>query len=172
MADATDLQTLCEEFLAACEDALVTVGLLPGFDGVPGRSFVTSGLPAADCPPQLTVHVETISDAATGPGGLADGTRHRSARMPQPRLIATLFRCVPVPDNSGNPPSAAALESAAAQINADGWALHNVLFNKVMNGSLLEICSNVVWEGLRRYGPSGGAGGWTVTVRAELDGYQ
>jgi hypothetical protein len=172
MATITDLHDLCVEFLSACEEALATVpGAGAGFLGVPDRSYVHPGIPAADCE-QLTVHVEQIIDANTGLGGLESGTRHRSARMPQPILVATLFRCVPGPDNNGDPPAAADLESAAQQLHADGWALHNVLFNKVRDGTLLEICSNVVWEGLRRYGPQGGFGGWTLVVRPELDGYQ
>lgn len=170
MAGAGDLHAAATELLEACETALATVpAVVPGGLGVPDISYVTFGEPAADCE-QLTVHVERIGDASTN-SGLQEGTRHRSMRMPQPLFIATLFRCVPTLSDDGDPPSSTELTVSARQLHADGWALHNVLFNMLREGELFEFCRNVVWDGIRRYGPAGAFGGWIVTIRAELDGY-
>jgi hypothetical protein len=169
--DPTDLMALAEELLAACEDALDTVPTFaPALEGAPVRSFVSPGSPAADCCPQLTVHVVGVEEAQTHGGGLAEGRKAAfGGRINHVRLGMTLFRCV---DMESQLPLQADLELAAEQVNADGWALWNHLYNMIRCEQLFEKCLGVFWEGLRSMTPEGGCCGWYLSVRVTLDGYE
>lgn len=163
-----DLHSLALDLLAASVAALDTIPTFAsGLGGAPERSFVTAGEPVADCCPQLTVHVAGVVET---PG---TATAHR--RINQVLLVVTLFRCVPTGSQTKTgfiPPSQADMELAAQQINADGWALWNHLFNRRLMGLFLDRCDPVIWEGLRALVPSGGCAGWTLGLRAAYDGYQ
>jgi hypothetical protein len=175
-----DLQALAEEFLSVCADALDTIPTYaPALGGAPERTFVSPGVPVFDwvqpafdgvgCCDQLAVHVESVSDAPTAPGGLAAG--QKKAKITHVTLIATVTRCVPMSIN-GMAPDPADLEDASAQINADGWALWNHIFNLMLAGEFLTLCTERFFDGMRAIRPSGGCGGWLLTVRAQLDGYE
>lgn len=161
-----DLHALAEELLAACEDALNTIpDFAPELGGSPARSFVAPGLPAADCCPQLTVHVVSIVEAST----LVEGRSASYGRTNQVTLGITLFRCV---DMERVPPLQTELETAAEQVNADGWAIWNHCYNLVRAEMLFAKCLSVVWEGMRTLSPEGGCAGWYGSVRVTLDGYE
>ena len=64
------------------------------------------------------------------------------------------------------------MEEAAAQLNADAWALWNHLYNLVCAGQLFTFCNGVFWDGLRSIAPQGGCGGWVLNLRVALDGYE
>jgi hypothetical protein len=72
----------------------------------------------------------------------------------------------------GSPPDPLDLDASADQINADGWALWNHLFNMVRADLLFTLCGEVFWDGLRSITPSGGCGGYVLQLRVELDGYE
>lgn len=163
--DAADMHALAEEFLAACESALNTTPA-----GAPARSFVAPGQPAADCCPQLTVHVVNVTEPFTHGGGLAEGHKARlGGRVNHIGLAMTLFRCV---DMESKLPSEAELATAAEQLNADGWALWNHIFNLIRADMLFAKCDGVFWDGLRSLTPEGGCAGWYLLVRVTLDGYE
>ena len=92
-------------------------------------------------------------------------------KVPLVGLVATATRCLPTGDNQ-NPPTAAELEDAAAQINADGWALWNHVYNLIRADLLFTLCGEVFWDGLRSINPQGGCGGYTLNLRVELSGYE
>lgn len=170
MADATDLHSLAEEFLSACEESLNTIPTFDAsLDGAPARSFVSHGIPAYDCcnDGQLTVHVAAINE-----GPLAfDGQSQITGRKNMVTFVATIVRCVPV--ESGNfAPSPAELGAVGEQGNADAWAIWNHIFNLIQAEQLFALCSSIIWEGLRTINPQGGCAGHTLTIRAEVDGYQ
>lgn len=176
--DATDLLGLAEELLEASAAALDTI---PGFDadldGAPERMYVSPGEPAADCcdPGQLTVHTQLVSEAFTEPGGLDVGRRVVRSRINHVGLIVTVFRCVPVGEQSRSgvtPPTVEALEGASAQIYADAWALWNHLANRIRAGLLFSRCGSAAFEGVRVLLPSGGCGGVVASFRVSLDGYE
>jgi hypothetical protein len=168
VANATDLQFLAEEYLAACVEALDTVPTFaPGLGGAPERSFVSPGLPAFDCCDQLTVHVAGVSDSSTSPA-IPTGRSATSMKVNVVSLVATSTRCLPV----GEPPSALDLQASAEQLNADGWALWNHLYNMIRADLLFTLCGEVFWDGLRSINPQGGCGGWTLSLRVQLDGYE
>lgn len=163
-----DLNTLAQTFLTACIGALDTIPIaIPPLDGAPSRAFVAPGLPAADCCPQLTVHAQSLGEFYSS----APPPKASDARINGVLLIATLFRCVPTLTESGDPPSMNAQIAAGLQLDADGWALFNHLYEQVRTGVLFEKCKPVVWEGFNALVPSGACGGWTVAVRVNLDGY-
>lgn len=172
-----DLHELAEELLAASIAALDTVPVaIPGLEGAPERSMVTYADPVADCCPQLTVHTGPITEAPTSPQGLPIERRAGiHIRINHVGLFVTLFRCVPVPDPNladYEPPAVEAIEAAAEQLNADGWALWNHLFNRVDAGLLLSRCGGIIPEVLRPIPGSGGCAGWIGSFRVKLDGYE
>ncbi|GIV03729.1 MAG: hypothetical protein KatS3mg015_2559 [Fimbriimonadales bacterium] len=174
--NASGLNDLCGELLDACVRALDTIpAQVPGLEGAPLLRYVSPGEPAADCPPQLTVHVSSLDEASTEPGGLGAGRRASYGRINHATLIATLFRCVPTGSETKTkyvPPDAISLEQAAKQINADGWALWNHLYNEIRAGLLFSLCQGVFWMGMRSLPPQGGAAGLVLALRIALDGYE
>jgi len=166
--DPSDLMLVAEEFLAVCEEALDTIPILiPGLEGAPVRSFVAPGRPAADCCPQLTVH--TVGVLEDQLGAAVPGRSAMTTRQNQVTLAMTLFRCAPTEKIM---PAQAELEAAAAQVNADGWALWNHLFNLVRDGILFSFCSEVKWGLLTALQPEGNCVGWYWPIEVALDGYE
>lgn len=169
MADIGDLHAIAEELLQHAADALDTI---PGFDpallGAPARQFISPGLPVWDCE-QLAVYVPSIAELDTTPGGLDTGRRANRAWVNDVSLIVGIVRCC-IPDEPT--PSALALTAAAAQLHADAWALWNHLHNVKSSGQFLSLCDEATFEPIIAAAPSGGCGGWTMTVRVALDGYQ
>lgn len=165
----TDLHDLAQEFLDACAAALDTI---PTYDatlaGAPLRQFVAPGPVALDCCDQLAVHVGFITEGASAP----TIPKASVARINRVTLVATASRCVPVPDSGGNPPPALEQQEAAAQINADKWALWNYIYDLIRDGGLFDRCCDVIWGPLSPLQPNGGCGGSTLTVTVCFDGYE
>src|SRR5665811_316733 len=93
MGAATDLFDLAKEYLQACEAAVATT---PG--GPIARSFVSPGLPAWDCCPQLSVHVggPVIGDTMPLAPPLQPGHRFEdTGTVNLVALTATVLRCSP-----------------------------------------------------------------------------
>lgn len=177
MAGIGDLHAFAELLLTSAAEALDTVPTFdPALDGAQTRQFVSPGQPAFDCPDQLTVHVPLIQRAETSPGGNAAGRVHQAGMINQPTLLITSTRCIPQPTGTVGidykPPSAAALGTAAKQLDADGWALWNHLYWLQSSELLLSLCDEVFFDGIQALVPSGGSAGWLVQVRVALDGYQ
>src|SRR5262249_48490581 len=121
----------------------------------------------ADCCPQLTVHVVQILED-TNPL-FVPGRSAMTGRQNQVQLAITLFRCVNV-DTS--PPLQAELVASAQQMDADGWALWNHLYNLIRAGMLFSKCGEVAWQGLSAITESDGCVGWYSLVQVRLDGYE
>lgn len=180
MPGPLDLHNLALGLLGLCEDALNTIPVLtsevPALEGVQERSYVSPGLPVWDCPDMLTVHIAPLNEEDTTPSGLDSGRRAaRFARINEVTLIATSLRCVPTASQSSTGditlPDPLDLQAAAKQINTDGWALWNHLFNGVHAEELLTLCDKVFFDAITPVIPSGGSAGWAVTARATLGGY-
>ena len=164
-----DLDALAHDLLDAAVEALDTIPTFePGLAGAPARSFVSPGVPAFDCCDQLTVDVRPITENPLSPSGPGSGQRARfQARHNEVVLVITITRCVP----TGPEPLTTDLEDAAAQTNADAWALWNDLWNQVRSGDLFRLCSDSR-PALRPVQPSGGCAGWTMAYQVELEGYE
>ena len=174
-----DLELLAEELRDACVESLDTIPTYePALDGAPERSFVSPGNPVYDwvgeeetgCCDQLAIVVAGITTDPTSPGGLAEGLKQKTALILAIPFEIHITRCVP--NSVEPPPTTDLLEGASAQINADGWALTNHLFNMIRNGDLFDHCREVFWTGTRSINPSGGCGGFVMTLTVQLDGYQ
>jgi hypothetical protein len=166
MTGPGDAYALAQEFLSACEDALDTIPTLePGLVGSPARAFVSPGQSADDCCPQLTVWIGPVVEKA---GFSRNPDQDCPARINIVTLTARIIRCV---DAEGNPPDYFLLESSARQIDADGWALWNHLYNLRCAGAFSTLCDSVTWQSLVPIVPSGGCGGWVLTATVQLDGY-
>lgn len=164
-----DLHDLAREFLEACVEALDTI---PDYDatlaGAPERTFVAPGPVALDCCDQLAVHVGTLLEGDSAPFQ----PKASVARINLVTLVATASRCVPVPDNNGNPPPVLDQEEAARQINADKWAIWNHIYNLVNADLLFDKCCDVIWGGLTALQPNGGCGGSQLLITVCFDGYE
>lgn len=163
-----DLQSLAQEFLDACVEALDTIpSFAPGLGGSPARSYVASAVPALDCCPQLTVHVAGVVPSPTSPG-TTTGTSARSALVTVVGLVATITHCV----TAGEGIDPETMTAEAAQGNANGWALWNHILGLIRSGLLFSQCGEVFWDGLRPVPESGGCAGYTLNLRVLLDGYE
>lgn len=170
-----DLHALAQELLDACIASLDTIPTFaPALGGAPERSFISPGLPVWDCCEQMTVHVDSVFESDTSPGGLASGRRATHGRINQIAFIVSITRCVPTVGATPQDeiPLIEDLQLAAEQIHADGWALWNHLFNLVRDGDLFARCDLVNWDGMRAFFPSGGCGGWELRISVQLDGYE
>lgn len=167
-----DLQDLAVEVLEACVEALDTIPVFePGFVGAPARRFVSPGKPAYDCcdgeeQGQLTVHVQPVAE-----GPHQKPTNSYVGRINRVRLIITSLRCIGM-DPDGNPPDPATATAQAAQINRDGWAIWNHLFNLQREEMLFTQCGEVIWGTLDSIPAQGLCGGWTLAITVSLDGYE
>lgn len=164
----TDLQVLADEFLDACAEALDTI---PDYDaslvGAPTRAFISHATPVLDCCDQLTVHVNALSegDSLPIPPTASD------ARINRVTLVATITRCVPT-ITDGRLPLPEEEEAAAAQVNADKWALWNHIYNLINEHMLFDKCCEIIWGQIRPINTSGGCGGSIFTITVCFDGYQ
>lgn len=145
-------------------DALVAGYVAQGVD-LPDRQLVTPGLPAWDCD-MLAVQVEREFSYS---GNLAQEvieplTQGVAFAMRGAQLGITLVRCVPVPDEEGNPPTAANEQASAELILTDSQRMLNVLVAAVRNGDI-GGCNSVAFMEWVALGPEGGLGGGLLRVR-------
>jgi len=170
MPGPTDLYAVADELLNAAVDSLNTI---PDYDpsllGAPERAFVSFGLPVLDCCAQTAVNPVQVLTAPTQ-SGLPLG-KQSPGRIIHVYLAVTATRCVPVPDNKGNPPPVAEMVASAQQLDADAWALWNHLFSLWASGSLFSLCGEVFWDSLRPLGPQGGCAGNLLAIHISLSGY-
>lgn len=172
MADPGDLHAFASLILDAAVDALDSIPTYPAtasLDGAPARSYVSAGLPVDDCCEQIVVWVDPV--------GLRPGRSDakRAAFVTEVTIHVQTGRCLPMPEVSPTGavtlPEAAALEAAAAQVNADGWALWNGILGAIYREEIASRCLDVDAGPLSARSASGGCGGWTLTIRAGLLGY-
>jgi len=172
MAGPGDLYAAAQELLAASAEALDTIPFSdPSLAGSPERQLITAGIPVLDCCDQLSVDVTNVVDAPIEPGGLPQG-RRIAGKINHVGLAVSIARCYPGPDEAGNPPSVDEQQEAARQIDADGWALWNHLYNLWRADLLFATCKEMFFDSLRPLGPSGGCAGWVLLIHISLDGYE
>jgi hypothetical protein len=167
---ATDLYDAAVELLAAAQAALADT---PG--GPITVAYVSEGLPAFDCIPQLTVHAGGPSEVETAPTSpsLAPGRRTTVGMVDQVALTITVVRCAAIPDGNGNPPPPSAHSVPAQQTMADVWAIWNHLASAKRAGTLFGgRCREMFLDPSVSIATSGGAAGWEIPVRVQLNGYR
>jgi hypothetical protein len=152
--------------------AIANNGLAATTQGAISRAFVSAGLPAIDCVPQLTVHVAGTGSLPTRPlGPLDDGHSRNYGLVRTVTFWVTVARCAPVPGERGEPPSATAQQAIARIVDQDIWAIVNAIYQRDREGALFDgACSEVFHEGGTPLDPSGGALGWIIRMRCSIQG--
>lgn len=168
----TDLYDLLEQFLDACAEAVL---LAPG--GAIGRAFVSPGLPAFDCCPQLTVHAGGPVLADTQPLSPPLQPGHRVDETGAVHLVAmtaTVIRCVSVASNDeGDPPTPASQDEAAQETLGDLWAIWNHLYTRKRNLTLWGPKQReLFFDPASSLNTSGGCAGWQIPIRVQLSGFR
>lgn len=151
--------------LTAVEDGAAAEGVT-----LPARRYVAHMLPSADCD-QLTVHVERTFgyEGALEAEQLLPQYARAGHALRGATYVVQLWRCVPALDDNGNPPTAAALQASAQEIDADAVLLVNSVLAAERAGDL-PGCSGVAIENWTPLTASGGLGGGELRVRVTLGG--
>lgn len=170
-----DLYLLAKEYLDACADAVAS-----GVGGPIPRAFVSPGLPAWDCCPQLSVHAGGPAIADTFPLQPPLQPGHRSDNGETLHLVnltATVLRCVPtLGEDATLMPEPGDLDAAAAEMLGDVWAIWNhvrrlyredLLFANPYGGGRRELFFDPAVSLM----PQGGCCGWQIQIRVQLGGY-
>lgn len=170
---AGDLFSLCTEYLEACAAAIIDT---PG--GPIARAYVSPGVPPFDCVPQLTVHAggPMIGDTMPLQPPLQPGHRvQQTGTLNLVSMTATVIRCVPTMDEEAGTvywPEPGALEAAAAETTADVWAIWSYLKTRKRAETLFAPKTREFFLDPAVAVPlGGGAGGWQIQIRVQLDGY-
>ena len=159
------------ELLNACQAALATT---PG--GAIDRAYVSPGLPAFDCCPQITVHAGGTGEGDTAPLAPPLSPGHRAnvqGTVPMLQLTVTVIRCSPVwEENAKQPPSPAALQAAAEVTYNDVWAIWSLLRDAKRAETLFAPASReFFFDPAFPVLTSGGCAGWQLPFRVALGGY-
>lgn len=151
---------------------IANAGLAETAAGAIARAFVSAGLPALDCVPQLTVHVAGTGTLPTRPlGPLDDGHGRGYGLVRTVSFWVTVVRCAPVFGEKGQPPSMAKQQQIAQIVDQDFWAICNAVYQADRAGGLFDgACSEVFHEGATPLDPSGGALGWVIRFRCSVQG--
>lgn len=166
MASLDDPFDLLDLWLGAAADALALTEA-----GAPDLQRITPGPPAFDCCPFVSVHGGFLLEAAAGEGGpLAPAHRVNRAAQLLYTVVVTAVRCVPVPDEDGQPPNAESEALAARTVNQDLWALWNGLSAALRVGILSDRCAGAYRDGAVAITSTGGCGGWVLTFRVPIPG--
>jgi len=171
MPGADLLYEAMTEMLDVCVAALADTP-----DGAPDCRYLAPGPPAWDTYPCLIVYAGGPAIADTFPLQPVLSPGHRVAVMGEVNLVAitaTILRCAPVIDEGGQLPQAGEMDAATRQTSADLWATWNHLRQAKKDGTLFAPTTREFFlDPAVAVNPAGGACGWQVTVRTQLDGYR
>jgi hypothetical protein len=165
---------------AVFDVAVAALDTLPGddpvLDGAPSCRYIDAGPPSWDSYPCLIVYPGGPALADTLPLSPVLAPAHRIVTMGEVDLVSittTILRCAAIIDEEGNLPQASAHDVAAYQSSADLWAIWNAIKTSKRDGTLfppnereLFLDPSVVLN------QQGGACGWQITIRVQLDGYR
>lgn len=165
-----DLFDAMQAFFDVCLAALADTPA-----GAPECAYMTPGPPAWDSMPCLIVHTPGPSVADTFPLQPVLGPAHRIASYGSVNLIgitATILRCAPVLTEGGDLPSIAEFTAATQQSSADVWAIWNHVQEAKRTGVLFAPREReFLMDSPIAVNQQGGACGWQIGIRTELDGY-
>lgn len=160
---ATDLYDQTEALLDACTTILGTTA--------PPTAFVSPGEPIYDCCPMLAVHVASVAEAATSPGGALDsGHRYRHGRVNLVSFVVSIVRCDPEVA-AMTLPDVAAKQAVASEVLNDLWTLWNGLYRLVADEVLFAGCGERYLDGATPVDSSGGCVGTRIGLRASIPGF-
>lgn len=94
----------------------------------------------------------------------------RCAVAPFARVIVELWRCYPVPDHLGRPPTVDAEQDAAENLAVDAWCLWTGLLSDALSGAIVPgPCETVQVEPLAVLEPGGGTAGIQIPLVIQLN---
>lgn len=168
---ATNVNTLFEmavELLSVCDDALATTDA-----GRPAKSYISPGVPTLDglCD-TLIVYGATLTEEATSPFNPAPspGWRHRRGRINLAGLTVVSARC----GSTAASPTALALTADAKKSIDDGWAIWNVVTQRLADRDdpLFDgQCTDIHFDPGLSLTPQAGLVLWQMSFRIEIGGY-
>jgi hypothetical protein len=169
---AGDLYAALVEYLNACHAALADTPA-----GSPSCFYVSSGPPAWDSLDCLIVHAGGPAIADTLPLQPSLSTLHRATVQGSVNLVAmtaTILRCAAsMHDDDALPPTIAEQNAVAEQTSADLWAIWNYVQTAKRQSLLFPPREReFALEPPVAVNQQGGATGWQITIRTQLDGYQ
>lgn len=138
----------------------------------PDRRFVSPGLPALDCCPQLTVHPGPLAKASALAGGpLVPYEQVTGISENLWSLVITITRCTANPTGA-QPPPAALLAAIAAETLTDVWDIWNGIQDQIRSGILFHDlgCKATSIGPAVPLDEQGGCVGWTLSVGAIVPG--
>jgi hypothetical protein len=147
-------------------------------EGAPGYYYICAGPPSWDAFPALIVYAggPQVADTLPLQPQLAPG--HRTATYGEVDLAvmtAVVLRCAVVlgDEESISPPTREQHEAAALQTSCDLWAALNHLKTAKRNGTLFAPKEREFFlDPPIAVNQEGGAAGWQITIRTQLDGYK
>lgn len=165
-----DVYQAATDYLNLCLVALATTT-----GGAPARSFVSPGVPAWDCPNQLSVHVGGPAIADTLPLVPVLQPGHRVTTTGEVNLLgltATILRCAPLPSANGQPPTPAQINAVSQVTTADLWAIWaHIKAGKRAATFFAPKERELFIDPAVSLNQAGGVCGWEITIRVQLDGY-
>ena len=170
-----DLYLLCQELLEAADIATSTTR-----GGPISRVFVSAGPPPIDCVEggMLSVHAGGPSLADTLPLQPPLQPAHRVQMGLQLNLVSvtlTVVRCAAVMQGqTATFPSAMAMSEVAAITMADCWAIWNAVAWMKRRGEIFPPIQEreIYFDPAFIVQTSGGAAGWQIPFRIQLDGFR
>jgi len=137
---------------------------------LPARRYVANGEVARD--PNAEEDCSAVSvgfpRAFIGSPGIPRFEAITCAPIRTADLLIEITRCVPVPDDHGNPPSATEIDDSAKQILTDGYVLFAAILAAKSDGSMAPLCDKIAMGDLVLIGPEGGIGGVTITIAVQF----
>ncbi|MGI8425601.1 MAG: hypothetical protein ACR2M4_03190 [Actinomycetota bacterium] len=137
---------------------------------LPGRRYISNGEVARDpnAPEDCSAVSVGLLRAFIGAPGIPRIEAINCAPTRTADLQIEITRCVPVPGDQGNPPTAKAIDDSAKQILTDGYVLFAGILAAKGDGSLAPLCDKVAMGDLALIGPEGGIGGVTITIAVQF----
>lgn len=155
---------------------LCVVALADTPDGAPECRHLTPGPPSWDVVPSLFVWAGGPAVADTFPLQPALAPAHRVTTMGQVDLVsitATILRCAPMLTDDGGLPSDQEFTDTTRQTSADLWAIWNHIKQAKRTGQLFGPPERELFmDPAVAVAQQGGACGWNITLRTQLDGYR
>ncbi len=166
LSTVSTLFDLAVDLLAAGDEALATTEA-----GPPEKSYISPGIPTFDglCD-TLVVYGATLTEESTAPLNPAPSTgwRHRRGRINLAGLTIVSARC----GSTKASPSPLELTADAKKSLEDGWAIWNIVTQKIADGSLFGgACADVHYDGGLSLTPQAGLVLWQMSLRVEIGGY-
>lgn len=139
------------------------------FVELPERRYVHLGNVAIDNCEALIIQVEAAGNGSVVRRGEAfDNVQPGHVWRNVVDFSIWILRCVPVMDDSGNPPSVDAEDESSLELMTDMWTLWNGMRVKHAAKELFDNCTAIEFGDFLPYGPEGAFGGGRLQVTIAL----